>query len=308
MAKRFVFLLISLLLMGMFSGCQQTDKPAPQTAITEDVQLYYGDSENERLVTEKRQVSYNKGEDKYQAVLEELVKGPKNKQYTANIPTNTKVYGTIKEGNKLIIDLSREFTRFNGSVAEILGVGSVVNTMTQFKEIEEVKILVNSEEYIGPSGEPRGFMKTFPTRPDQLQESSVTLYFGNQDATAVVPETRTIKLPSDTSQENFITTVVSELIKGPQTAGLSPTIPKQAKVLSVRIANKIAYVDFSPEMHTKHWRGAAGEAMTINSIVNTLTEYDYISKVKITVAGKPLAIEHIVADEPLPRNEEMIQR
>jgi germination protein M len=61
-------------------------------------------------------------------------------------------------------------------------------------------------------------------------------------------------------------------------------------------------------MHTKHWRGAAGEAMTINSIVNSLTDYDYISKVKITVSGKPLAIEHIVADQPIGRNESIIQK
>jgi germination protein M len=61
-------------------------------------------------------------------------------------------------------------------------------------------------------------------------------------------------------------------------------------------------------MYTKHWRGAAGESMTINSIVNTLTEYDYIAEVKMTVEGEPLAIEHIVADEPIGRNESMIER
>ena len=39
--------------------------------------------------------------------------------------------------------------------------------------------------------------------------------------------------------------------------------------------------------------GAAGEAMTINSIVNTLTEFAYIERVKMTVEGEPMLIEHV---------------
>ncbi|MEN6328362.1 MAG: GerMN domain-containing protein, partial [Syntrophomonas sp.] len=205
-------------------------------------------------------------------------------------------------------DLSANFNRFGGSIAEIIGVGSVVNTMTQFKEIQQVKILVNGQEYIGPSGEPRGFMKAFPTDPSQGEAKTITLYFGNKDATAVVPESRTINISPNTSNEDFIKIVLDELIKGPENINLFRTIPKEVKVKSVMLKDNIAYVDFSEEMHTKHWRGAAGESMTINSIVNTLTEYDYIAEVKMTVEGEPLAIEHIVADEPIGRNESMIER
>lgn len=308
MNKRIVFLLMGLLLAGMFTGCQKTEKNAPTNQATLKVKLYYGADNNEKMVTEQRQVSYTKGTDKYKAILEELLKGPQNKNYRANIPAGTTVYGTIKQGNRLIVDLSVNFNRFSGSMAEIIGVGSVVNTMTQFKEIQQVKILVDGEEYIGPSGQPRGFMKAFPTDPTENQPQSVTLYFGNKDATAVVPEIREISVSSETSHEDFIKTVLNELIKGPSSSGLSRTIPQEVKVKSVSIKDNIAYVDFSEEMHTKHWHGAAGEAMTINSIVNTLTEFSYILKVKMTVEGQPLSIEHIVADQPIARNEDMIQR
>jgi germination protein M len=308
MAKRFVLLLIGLFLTGIFTGCQPTEKSTPTNQITQNIKVYYGDSGNEKMVTEQRQITYNKGEDKYKLALEELLKGPANKNHRANIPADTKVYGTIKQSDKLIVDLSANFNRFGGSIAEILGVGSVVNTMTQFKEIQQVKILVNGQEYVGPSGEPRGFMKAFPTQPSKAETKSLTLYFGNKDASMVVPEKRTVSVSPGISKDNFIKIVLDELIKGPENANLTRTIPKEVKVNSVMIKDKIANVDFSEEMYTKHWRGAAGETMTINSIVNTLTEYDYISKVKMTVAGKPLSIEHIVADQPIGRNESIIQK
>jgi len=84
------------------------------------------------------------------------------------------------------------------------------------------------------------------------------------------------------------------------------TIPKEVYLLSVEIKDEIAYIDFSEEMHTKHWHGGTGEALTIASIVNTLTELEYIQKVKMTVAGEPMSIEHAILDEPVGRKEEMI--
>jgi len=67
-------------------------------------------------------------------------------------------------------------------------------------------------------------------------------------------------------------------------------------------------VDFSQEMYTKHWRGAAGELMTVNSIANTMTEFENIKQVMPTVDGGPLSIEHMVVEEPLVRNESIIYR
>lgn len=311
-------LLIALLSIGALAGCAQRKPVGPEkNMITRTVTLYYADANNERLVTEKRQITYREGEDKYRVTMEELIKGPKDRDHRANIPAGTRVYGTIRQNSHLIVDLSSHFSRFGGSMAEILGVASVVNTMTQFSGIDKVKILVEGNEYVGPSGQPRGFMSTFPARPEPPRTAGqepphtarqVMLYFSNPDATRVVGEKRVVEVPPGTSREEFIRMVLEELIKGPTRPNLHRTIPREARVLSVSIANNTAYVDFSREMHTKHWHGAAGEAMTINSIANTLTEFPYISKVKMTVEGKPMNIEHAVLTEPVGRNESMIAK
>ncbi len=302
---------LSLIIIGFglifLFGCAQDQSKSEM--VTEKINLYYGDANNDKLVSEERMISYPKGSDKYQAILEALIKGPEDTSFKANISPNTKVFGTIKQGNDLIVDFSKEFNHFGGSMAEIIGVGSVVNTMTQLDNIKRVKILVAGEELIGPSGNARGFMESFSNQPDdQVTTTNVVLYFGNKDATKVVGEIRKIAGSPEVNKEIFIKKIVEELIAGPKKEGLYPTIPKETKVLSIKLENGTAFTDFSEEMQTEHWGGAAGESMTINSIVNTLTEWDFIKQVQITVNSEPLAIENIILDKPVKRNENMIAR
>lgn len=164
--------------------------------------------------------------------------------------------------------------------------GSLVNTITQFDQIERVKILVEGNEFIGPSGNPRGFMEPFTAESKFPEETrNVVLYFANEDASAVVGEKVNVQVLPNMKEEDFIKLVLERLIEGPQSKELYSTIPQEVKVKTVAINDKIANVDFSEEMHTRHWRGAAGESMTINSIVNTLTEFDYIEMVQMMVEG-----------------------
>ncbi len=161
--NRMCWLIVFLITGVALSGCirQNTHN---QTTV-ENVTLFFGSEGNEKMSTEQHQISLPPGEDKYKAVLGELIKGPYNPDYTANIDPKTTVYSTIKQEEALIVDFSKEFNRFSGSIAELIGVGSVVNTLTQFKEIEKVKILVEGEELLAPNGMPRGFMGPFPIEP-----------------------------------------------------------------------------------------------------------------------------------------------
>jgi germination protein M len=181
----------------------------------------------------------------------------------------------------------------------------VVNTLTQFPEVRRVKILVEGEELIGPSGQPRGFMEPLPNPGEGTVSRDITLYFGNRDATAVVAETRTVSIPADIQLPDLLRIAVEQLIKGPRNQDLSPTIPPGTRVLSVSVEEDVAHVDFSQEMHTQHWGGAAGESMTVQSIVNTLTEFPDIRRVLMTVEGQPLAIDHMVLDQPVGRSEDL---
>jgi len=315
MKKYLIFLLLIGLTFALLLGCNVNeeqpngDKQPDETNINKTVTLYFGDENNEKFVTEEREITFSKDEDEYTVLLEELIKGPENENYRNNINMDTKVYGTIKQDNDLVVNLSKEFAQFSGSIAEIIGVGSVVNSLTELDGIERVKILIEGEELIGPSGNPRGFMGPIENnKANGTETRKATLYFGNKDATKVKPEERMIIVNANISREDYLKMVLEELIKGPKNNDLNRTIPNEVRVLSVRIEKDIAYVDFSEEMHTMHWGGATGEGITISSIVSTVTELYDIDKVMMTVSGQPMSIEHAILDEPVSRNEDMIEK
>jgi hypothetical protein len=111
--------------------------------------------------------------------------------------------------------------------------------------------------------------------------TSVTLYFGDQQAEFLLSQVREITKGNETLES----AIIAELIKGPQNLGQSRTIPEGTKLLSVSVVNGVAYVNFSKELQTKHWGGSAGETMTVYSVVNTLGTLPGIQKVQFLIEG-----------------------
>jgi len=147
---------------------------------------------------------------------------------------------------------------------------------------------------------------------------SVNLYFASASETEfyLEKETREISV-----SDEFYKSVIEELIKGPQSSGLYPTLPSNVKVNSVSISGGTATVDLSKEIITNFEEiphSSTTETLAIFSIVNTLTEFEEIEKVKIIVEGKDsgeidgLYIEdfwgHIGVYEEFTRNEDIIKK
>ena len=146
---------------------------------------------------------------------------------------------------------------------------------------------------------------------------SVSLYFAaSTDTDAyLTEEIREIQVSKELYKN-----VVEELIKGPQSDQLYRTIPSNVKVNSVKISEGTATVDFSKEIITNFQEiphSSTTEVLAIFSIVNTLTEFEEIKKVKIIIEGKDsgqvdeLYIEdfwgHVGIYEEFTRNEDIIK-
>ena len=67
------------------------------------------------------------------------------------IPENTKVLNTNLSGNCLTIDLSQEFidNAPQDSIQKSNMIYTIVNTLTELKEVDSVKFLINGEEVSG---------------------------------------------------------------------------------------------------------------------------------------------------------------
>lgn len=79
---------------------------------------------------------------------------------------------------------------------------------------------------------------------------------------------------------------LEELIKAnPATPGATRVLPPETKIRGISIKDGNAVVDFSSEVLSANV-GATGEALGIQSIVNTLTEFPEIKQVSFLVDGK----------------------
>lgn len=150
-----------------------------------------------------------------------------------------------------------------------------------------------------------------PEQPNEFREDKepkvekVTLYFGDQNAMYLVPEERQVVVEG----KSLETIVIEELIKGPQNPQLTRTIPKETELISVEVADGVAYVNFSRELQTKHWGGSAGEHMTLYSVTNSLAKLPGIEKVQFLLEGEKQEsiLGHMDTSEPLEPNWELVK-
>ncbi len=133
---------------------------------------------------------------------------------------------------------------------------------------------------------------------------TVQLYFSSKDGLSLVPEEH--QIPRLDDRLKLAKEVINELIKGPASANLFPTIPQQTQLRALYFHKDTAYIDFSIELVKNHPGGSSGEITTIFSIVNTLTSnFPEIKYVQFLVEGKEIETiaGHIDTTIPFQRRE-----
>ena len=138
-----------------------------------------------------------------------------------------------------------------------------------------------------------------------LVEEQVVLYFADENAQYLIPEYRKIKKTEGVAKQAII-----ELIKGPVSNELYPTIPSTTRVNNLYIGDSVAYIDLSSEIINRHPGGSAGELLTVYSIVMTLTSFPEINKVQILVDGNSgeTLVGHVDTSIPLEGDEDWLRK
>lgn len=123
--------------------------------------------------------------------------------------------------------------------------------------------------------------RTVPTTTEPVGERLVTLYFMNDDATALVR----VQRPGPDVPARV--TAALRLLVGeePPTGALRP-FPAGTRIVSVAMSGTEARVELSPEFESAYPRGgAAAEAAILAPIVYTVTEIPGASSVRFLVSG-----------------------
>jgi len=113
-----------------------------QTAIT----LYFGNKEGTEIIPEIRRIdskvliNYP-----YEELINLLIEGPINENLIKLIPQGTKLINTKIENDILYLNFSSEIIG-NTNIKKEMIIKSIVNTLTQFTEINKVCFLIDGKE------------------------------------------------------------------------------------------------------------------------------------------------------------------
>lgn len=292
----------------------QTDSTSA-TGKTINVTLYFASEDNSALKKEERGVQVIEGAI-LKACVMALIDGPKTEGLRKTIPEGTAIRGISIKDNVATVDLSKEFGNTSG-LDEVVARLSIVNTLTGINGIEKVKMRIEGNDLIGPSGKPFGSMGPALLdangNPVPGEIRTITLYFSDSQAMFVVAEKRKILLDNAAEEtsggDSLEKLVFLELMKGPTGKNLYATIPKGTKLLSIKTENGLCTVNLSSEFVDNSPGGTASESMTLNSVVNSLTELKGIQKVQFLIEGKKREIyTHAIFNEPFSRNEKSISK
>jgi len=272
------------------------------------VTLYFATEDNSALKKEEREIQVIDGAILKACILA-LIDGPKTQGLRQTIPAGTEIRGISTKEGVATVDFSKEFQKTNG-LEEVVARLSVVNTLAEINGIEKVRLRIEGAEMIGPSGMPLGEMSPAlldaDGKPLPGEVKTITLYFSDSQAMYVVAEKRDVTLAEGDSIEKAI---FQELMKGPAGKDLRATIPKDTRLLSISTKDRLCTVNLSSEFVDNSPGGTASEKMTLDSVVNSLTELDNVNKVQFLIDGKKREVyTHAIFDEPFSRNEAGISK
>ena len=157
-----IITLIIILLLAIFifnnisientNETEQYQDYTPQEEISEEqmrqtkVILYFANAETGELEAETKIVEANTLiNDPYKQIMQWLMKGPQSSNLKKLIPDGTALHDITIEKSCATINVSKEFLNYETEENKLKIINSIVNTLTNLKEINSVKFLINGE-------------------------------------------------------------------------------------------------------------------------------------------------------------------
>ena len=270
-----------LLLAALLIGC----KEEPAVVNDEGFKIYRANTGMDSLVWEPGELA---DENDIDAILEALASQPADPDMVKLIPDGVGVldwyYG---EDGQLILDFDQVYMNLSG-VAELLCRAGVVKTLSQVEGVEYIEFYVEGQPFTLPNGQAAGLMNALDfidntgTDTKFRQIVNITAYFANETGDMLSESLLRVEYNGQKTLEEI---VMYELFEGPldgQT-GLRPVMPEGTVLNKVSTRDGIAYVDLSQEF--LNGREDVTDEVIVYSIVNSLADISYITKVQFLIDG-----------------------
>ena len=235
------------------------------------------------------------GDDTKVSLIDEMMAllsvSPVTKGYFKLIPEGVNVNSwTIGQDGQLIIDFNSVYSSMD-TTGELLCRAGIVKTFCQLEDIEYVEFQVEGKPLSLPGGTvvrlmtAQDFIDNTGTDTKFAQSVNITVYFANAAGTEMSESLLRVEYDGQRTLEEI---VLYELTEGPLEAqtDLYPVMPEGTAVNKVSSKDGICYVDFSDKF--LNGREGVSNEIIVYSVVNSLVEISYITKVSISIEGTPL--------------------
>lgn len=248
--------------------------------------VYYTDSQRRYLIAQEVSINLATEDDIVSFLVESLMSPPENSGLYSALPRRTRLLDYSVDNGICTINFSAEFERnsWTGCEAQRLTLLSVVNTLTQLEEIQQVEFASEGNLLVSYKmltiSEPFVFDENAigPVRTG-MNEFDATLYVSNgtEEPLAAVPVR--VRQTAGISQAEL---VLEALLRYTPSNSLFTQIPEGTRVKSVTLDNGTCLVDLSGEFLGSE----AHLVRSVRSIVASVCSLDGINSVQITVDGQ----------------------
>lgn len=217
------------------------------------------------------------------AVISLMIAGPQSADLKSPFPPGTRLLSCKAEDGRVTVDLSEQYEELSGMALTIADY-CITLSLSQLEGVESVSVTVGGKAL--PYRDRQVFTREdvlLSSRMEEPQTAEAVLYFIDEGSELLVAETRMLEIREG---ESTAERIVEALIEGPRWEGLSATLPKGTKLLSVSVANGICEVSFSGKFVASIPESLRAQQLVIYSLVNTLTSSESIHQVRILVEGE----------------------
>lgn len=275
-----IFLLLLVLSLFVFIGCNYEQKENNTKKSDKDVFIYYTDKNEMKVESEVYTPINQTTEEIAVELLGKLKEEPKNSSFKKAWPENItieKYY--LNEGKRFSLYFNTEYNNLN-NISEVLFRSCVVKTLCQIEGIENVEFYVGGQ-LLKINDKPVGLMDETDFIVDTGNEDVVVrVYFSNEEGTRLLESNLRTHYNGNISIEKLI---IELLIAGPIEDHMIDTLPSGTELLKVTTKDGICYVDFNDKFLDKV--SGVKDEVVLYSVVNSLIELSSINKVQFTING-----------------------
>lgn len=284
MSKKITSLIFSVLLIFVLITLTACEPGDDNTEIKNEI--FYISRDDKMIDFETYDLSATGTEDKVLEVMELLKQQPGDRKLKSVFNAGFQVVDIRVENDLTTLVMSREYRQLKPSV-EVLTRAAIVKSLCEIEEISHVSMQLEDGDLTDAYGNPVGIMEASMflynsgSEINTYEKTSINLYFTDTTGTRLKMVTRNMTYNTNISLERL---VVEQIIKGPYTGEVYPTVNPDTRVLGVTVRDGICYVNLDEAFLIQNVNSTA--QTTIYSIANSLAELSNVNKIQISVNGE----------------------